>query len=63
MARNLRGAFAGLSEFNTVMNAGFEGGTLLNRLSMGSKEAAGLYNAITESIGATAPGSCSTVPT
>lgn len=56
VARNLRGAYAGLSEFSTVMNKAFEGGSLLNRLSMGSKEAAGLYNAITESIGRNGPG-------
>jgi hypothetical protein len=51
VARNLRGAYAGLSEFHEVMNASFKGGSWAARLMMGDKEAAGLYKAVNESIG------------
>lgn len=56
LARNARGAFAGLGRFSELMNVEFKGGSWVARLSMGDKEAAGLYRAVNESIGRNGPG-------
>lgn len=50
VTRNLRALSAGGSKFSEVLSTQFEGGSWLARLSMGDKEAAGLYKAVTTSI-------------
>lgn len=52
--RNLRGLYAGVTKFHTVINTEFEGG-IVSRLLMGDKDAGGLYNAINSAIKARGP--------
>ena len=50
VVRNLRGLTSGMSKFSEVMGKAFEGGRVFDWLTMGDKEAAGLFKALQGSV-------------
>ena len=54
--RTVEGYGAGLARFSEAMSTEFEGGRLIDLLTMGDKEAAGLYKAVNQAIDNLGPG-------
>jgi len=54
--RTVEGVSAGMGRFSEALSAEFRGGALLDVLTMGDKEAAGLYSAVNQAIDRLGPG-------
>ena len=56
LVRTFSGVARGMGRFSEAMSAEFRGGALLEALTMGDKEAAGLYSAVNQAIDRLGPG-------